>query len=89
MFRIEYYHADTGDTAVFHKFLKKDALKMLDRFIDNGPDNVKKVSAMRVDFKNGDYACIAAEIPLSAIRISCEDRGYDNDGSDSIFDEDL
>ena len=56
MYRIEYYHADTRSKDYSLRSLEKDALKQLDRFIDNGPDNVKRVEKYRVDFRNGDYA---------------------------------
>jgi len=88
MYRIEYYHADTRSKDSFFKTLKTDALKMLDRFIDNGPGNVKKVTPYRVDFRNGDYARVVDLVPLSAMMLDREDRGYGADDADTIFEDD-
>ena len=89
MFNIEYFHADTGETNSYYKSKKADALAMLDKFIDNGPENVKTVSASRIDFSNGDYARVVDLVPLSAMMLTREERGYYNNGSDSIFEDDL
>jgi len=85
MFKIEYFHKDTGETDWFYKTLKKDALKMLDKFIDNGPDQVKSVSAYKVAFKNGDYARVVDLVPLSALMLERSPAVAGE--SDSIFDD--
>ena len=85
MYKVSYYHADTGDTDWSYKVKLESAKAELDRFIDNGPGNVRRVSALRVDFTNGDFARITDMNPLCPLMLDREDRGFDNDGSDSIF----
>lgn len=84
MYKVSYYHADTGTEDNHWPVSLERAKTILDGFISNGP-SIKKVTALSVEFRNGDSARISNMSPLSAIMLDREDRGYDNDGSDSIF----
>ena len=84
MYTVNYFHVDTGATHSSYAVTMTSAKEKLDRFIDNGPDNVCSVAPLSVDFRNGDYALIRDLDPLCPMMRE----GYgerDEFPSDSIF----
>ena len=87
MYKLVYYDAGTGGSETLYTGSEKNAKKHLDNFIEKHGLEVKTVSSSHVEFRNGDILRVVSLVPLSAIMLTREQRGYEDDGfdSDTIF----
>ena len=87
MLRVEYYHADTGELDYFYRTSKERAGALLDKWVDNGDDPLRRVTAFRVDWKGGDYARVVDLDPLCPMMREGYGEPADPNDPDRIFDE--
>lgn len=85
MFKLVYYNASSGRKETLAVGSEKATKASLDSVIDNSRSPVRTVRSDYVEFRNGDIARVVSMVPLSAIMLTREDRGFYNDGAESIF----
>lgn len=87
MYKLSHFSASTGKTETLLLGSEKSVKNELDALTANSSYGIKSVSSSYVKFRNGDVLKVAAVSPLSAIMLTKEERGYEDDGfdSDTIF----